>query len=170
MLLPCSQRNVWDAASLLPRSSSMLYKPKPAILGGLTWAELSKDSAGVLSWRQCPSSKSLLTYIVGVLRRQEISRGEEMGNGVQKHLVLSPELVLSSSCCQCPQTWPSPVPVQSHLPAAVADQSSGLRAWKQIFLCPPNSHCTDTIKSCQGWVLFRIRNTEPQKTVKCNRG
>lgn len=29
---------------------------------------------------------------------------------------------------------------------------------------------TQSLKSCQDLLLFRIRNTEPQKTVKSNRG
>lgn len=78
-------------------------------------------------------------YIVGVLRRQEMSRGEEMVSGAQKiwcwaaaaASALSPVPLL----CQC-----SPISLLVWLLS-----SSGLKAWKQNFLPPPNAHCTDTI-------------------------
>lgn len=45
----------------------------------------------------------------------------------------------------------------------------GGKAWAQKQLQSPTVQ-TQSIKGCQDLVLFRIRNTEPQKTVKSNRG
>lgn len=46
---------------------------------------------------------------------------------------------------------------------------SGGKAWAQKQLQSPTVQ-TQSVKGCQDLVLFRIRNTEPQKTVKSNRG
>lgn len=89
-----------------------------------------------------------------------------------KHLVLFGESVLSSSCCQCLQPSPSPVPVQSHLPAGVAAQQLWAQSLETEFSLssklPLYRHNLSRVAKI--WVLFRIRNTEPQKTVKSNRG
>lgn len=64
----------------------------------------------------------------------------------------------------------------SCLPAAVNAQQLWCQSLKPEFsLCffkklqTPTVQ-TQSLKSCQDLVLFRIRNTEPQKTVKSNRG
>lgn len=59
----------------------------------------------------------------------------------------------------------------SHLPTAVTAQKLWCRSLRTAAVLSRSLTAqTWSLKRCQDLVLFRIRNTEPQKTVKSNRG